>query len=73
MAIDKGSSNLEHLIAHGVIHPEHTISEGDQEKIESLTPAEVDALCSAKDKLGNELLSKTAKGGKFPHDEGISF
>ncbi len=57
----------------GIIAAKHNLTDGDQAKVNSLTGDEVAALISTKQKLGDALLKKTAKGGKFPHPDSFSY
>ena len=58
------SEKLSKLREAGVAHPGHEFSEEEIATFESLSDAEVDALISAKKKLGDALISK-----KDPDDE----
>lgn len=50
--------NLEHLREGGVAHPNHDFSAEEIERLNSLSPEEVQALISAKQKLGHDLVTK---------------
>lgn len=67
------TTNVARLQKAGVLATAHRITEAHQAKINSLTTDEVSALISAKKKLGTDMLSKTAKGGKFPHQDSMSY
>jgi len=66
-------TNVEQLQKAGIIAEKHTLTQGDQAKVNSLTEQEVAALISARQKLGDALIKKTAKGGKFPHPDSFSY
>jgi predicted transcriptional regulator len=67
------ATNVKKLQKAGILATRHNITQGDQDKINSLTTEEVSALISAKNKLGESMLKKTAKGGKFPHADSFSY
>ena len=66
-------TNVEQLQKAGIIAAKHNLTPGDQAKVNSLTDHEVAALISARQKLGDALIKKTAKGGKFPHPDSFSY
>ena len=65
--------NIEQLQHAGIIAKQHNLTADDQTRINSLTEQEVAALISAKNKLGDDMLKKTAKGGQFPHPDSFSY
>jgi len=67
------ATNVTRLQKAGVLASSHKISEEHQARINSLKSDEVKALISAKNKLGTDMLTKTAKGGKFPHQDSMSY
>jgi hypothetical protein len=68
-----GTSAVEQMIAAGLIHKQHKISESDLKALNSLSPTEVKALSSIRAKLGDSVLKKVHKGGRFPHPASSSF
>jgi hypothetical protein len=70
MAAQKNVEQLQHA---GIIAKPHKLSSDDQTRINSLTEHEVAALISARHKLGDDLIKKTAKGGQFPHPDSFSY
>lgn len=67
------ASNVDELVKSGLIQTPHHLTEDDQKRINSLSSHEVEALKSARLKLGDDMLKKTAKGGSFPHSDSLSF
>ena len=67
------TTNVQRLQKAGIIAAKHNLTEADQAKVNSLTESEVSALISARQKLGDALLKKSAKGGKFPHPDSFSY
>ena len=67
MAQKPTGPNMERLTEAGIVHPQHTMSEQDQQLVEKLSKEEVEALISIRHKLGDDFIKKTAKEGKFPH------
>jgi hypothetical protein len=66
-------TRVEELQKAGIIAEENHITAPDVKLINSLTRDEVKTLIRVKNKLGVEMLKKTAKGNKFPHPDSISF
>ena len=66
-------TNVQQLQKAGIIAAKHNLTEADQAKVNGLTESEVSALISARQKLGDALLKKSAKGGKFPHPDSFSY
>ena len=54
--------NLEQLRDGGVAHPNHEFSAEEIERLDSLSADEVQALISAKQKLGDDLVTKKHDG-----------
>ena len=59
-------SNLETLIAAGIVPEDHTLSDDDSQVIETLTHHEVQALVSLKEKLGDDLIRRNC-GSDVPN------
>jgi hypothetical protein len=57
-ALEKSVSHLETLIAAGVIPHDHTLSAEDRSTIENLSPNEIQALVSLKQKLGDDFIKR---------------
>jgi len=68
-----GTTNIEKMQALGLVAKQHKISEGDQKLLNSLSASEISALASMRKKLGDTLLKKIHKGGRFPHPNTSSF
>jgi hypothetical protein len=66
-------TNVQRLQKAGIIAVKHNLTEADQAKVNGLTESEVSALISARQKLGDALIKKSAKGGKFPHPDSFSY
>jgi len=66
-------TNVQRLQKAGIIAVKHNLTEADQAKVNGLTESEVLALISARQKLGDALIRKSAKGGKFPHPDSFSY
>ena len=66
-------TNVQRLQKAGIIAAKHNLTEADQAKVNSLSESEVSALISARQKLGDALIRKSAKGGKFPHPDSFSY
>jgi hypothetical protein len=55
-------SKFDKLVSKGIIRKPDSLSEDDKQRINSLTPDEVEALISVRAKLGDEFLGKKATG-----------
>ena len=66
-------TNIKELQEHGIIAKNHKLTADDQTIVNKLSKSEVKALISVKQKLGVEMLKKTARDGVFPHPDSISF
>lgn len=59
-------SNLETLIAAGVVPQNHTLSDDDRSVVDNLSASEVQCLVDLKGKLGDDLLRRnTSDAGNF--------
>jgi len=67
------ATNIEKMQKLGLVAKPHHITEGDQKLINSLSDSEISALVSMRKKLGDPLLKKIHKGGRFPHPDTSSF
>jgi hypothetical protein len=56
------NGHFDKLVSKGVILNPASFSDDDKKRIESLTPAEVDALISIRAKLGDKFLQEKAAG-----------
>ena len=56
------NDKFDRLVQKGIILKPDTFSEGDKQKINTLTSAEVEALISIRGKLGEQFLQQKATG-----------
>jgi len=56
------NGHFDKLVSKGIILNPASFSEDDKKRIETLTPAEVDALISVRAKLGDQFLRDKATG-----------
>ena len=56
-------TNIERLTESGVCPASHQFDEEEKQAIESLSPQEVDALISSKEKLGDDFIKKHVPHG----------
>ena len=56
-------TNIERLTESGVCPASHRFDEEEKKAIESLSPQEVDALISSKEKLGDDFIKKHVPHG----------
>jgi hypothetical protein len=52
------NDNIDRLRSAGIISPDAVLTADDENRLYSLTSAEVDAIISARSKLGTEFLNK---------------
>jgi hypothetical protein len=57
-----GKPKFDRLVSNGIILKPESLSEDDKQRIESLTPDEVEALISIRAKLGDTFLQQKATG-----------
>ena len=56
------NGNFDRLVQRGIILKPEKFTEGDKQKINTLTPDEVEALISIRGKLGEQFLQQKATG-----------
>lgn len=67
------ATNMEKLTQAGIVGTPHTISDDDQQAIESLSDSEVDTLISVKNKLASPAPSDTQLTASLAPSNTVSF
>ena len=61
------------LKKHGLLARKNNLKQPDLDLLSSLSEDEIEMLARIRSKLGQKLLDRGAKGGKFPHPDSSSF